>query len=166
MTAKKFRPAVRGLVLDNDNCVLLVKLVFPNGAWWVLPGGGIDQGEQHLDALYRELQEETGLINPSISGHVWNRVHQFDMTDTNGVRWDGQSESVYLVRTERFTPTPLFSSDELERENLFEHKWWTVPELLAYDGPDNLSPPDLASYIHVIIRDGVPMAPFDIFHSS
>lgn len=166
MTNPVFRPAVRGLVLDGDNCVLLVKLVFPHGAWWVLPGGGIDAGESHIDALHRELREETGLRNPTIGACVWNRVHQFSMTDTAGVEWNGQSESVYLVQTERFTPTPSFSTEELERENLFEHKWWTLSELLAYDGPDNLSPPDLASYLHVIIRDGVPAVPFEIFHSS
>lgn len=166
MTAKNFRPAVRGLVLDNNDCVLLVKLVFPQGSWWVLPGGGIDDGEEHLDALHRELREETGLDAPTIGACVWHRVHQFNMVDTTGVQWDGQSESVYLVRTERFTPTPALSSQELENENLFEHKWWTLSELLAYDGPDNLSPPDLASYIHVIVRDGVPSVPFDIFHSS
>jgi 8-oxo-dGTP pyrophosphatase MutT (NUDIX family) len=166
MTTPKLRPAVRGLVIDNDNCVLLVKLVFPNGSWWVLPGGGIDDGEDHLDALHRELLEETGLQSPTIGGCVWNRVHQFNMTDTDGVQWDGQTESVYLVQTERFIPAPSFSTEELERENLFEHKWWTLSELLTYDGPDNLSPPDLASYLHVIIRNGIPHTPFEIFHSS
>lgn len=166
MSSKRFRPAVRGLVLDDNNSVLLVKLVFPQGAWWVLPGGGIDEGEHYLDALHRELHEETGLVEPTIGPCVWNRVHQFNMTDTSGVQWDGQSESVYLVRTERFTPSPLFSTSQLESENLFEHKWWTLSELLAYDGPDNLSPPDLASYVHVIIRDGAPSVPFEIFHTS
>lgn len=166
MSNKTFRPAVRGLVIDDDNCVLLVKLVFPHGAWWVLPGGGIDSGEDHVNALLRELREETGLEDPTIGACVWNRVHEFSMTDTSGVQWDGQSESVYLVRTSRFTPSPFFNAAELEKENLFEHKWWTVSELLSYDGPDHLSPPDLASYVHVIINDGVPSLPFNIFHSS
>lgn len=166
MTNKNFRPAVRALVIDEDNAVLLVKLVFPHGSWWVLPGGGINNGEDLHDALRRELHEEVGLRDAEISDHVWNRIHQFQMTDTDGVSWDGQSESVFLVRTNRFTPAPLFSQEELRRENLCEHKWWTMTELLAHDGPDNISPPDLASYVHVIITNGVPATPFEIFHTS
>ena len=88
------------------------------------------------------------------------------MTDTEGRQWDGQQETVYMVRTERFTPQPLFSEAELQKENLFEHKWWSVSELLAYNGTDNFSPPDLASYVHVVVNNGVPAAPFEIFHSS
>lgn len=166
MSSKALRPAVRGLVIDDDNSILLVKLVFPHGAWWVLPGGGIDAGEDHHNALLRELREETGLEDPLIGTCVWNRVHEFSMVDTNGVQWQGQSESVYLVRTKRFTPAPSFSIEQLESENLFEHKWWTVSELLAYDGPDHLSPPDLASYVHVIVNNGAPSVPFEIFHTS
>lgn len=166
MSTQRIRPAVRGLVMDQDNCVLMVKLVFPHGAWWVLPGGGIDEGEDHLTALHRELHEETGLVNAPIGPPVWNRVHVFTMTDTDGHEWDGQSETAYLVRTERFIPTPFFTDAELRRENLCEHKWWSLAELFAYDGNDNFSPPDLASYIHIVVNEGVPTTPFQMFHSS
>lgn len=166
MSNQRIRPAVRGLVMDHDNHILMVKLVFPHGSWWVLPGGGIDDGEDHHSALHRELHEETGLRDATIGAPVWNRVHLFQMTDTEGRHWDGQQETVYMVRTERFTPQPHFSDAELQRENLFEHKWWSVSELLAYNGTDNFSPPDLASFVHVVVNNGVPVTPFEIFHSS
>jgi 8-oxo-dGTP pyrophosphatase MutT (NUDIX family) len=59
VTDRGLRAAVRALVLDENDHVLMVRLVFGHGAYWVLPGGGIDEGEDVLSALRRELREET-----------------------------------------------------------------------------------------------------------
>ncbi|MEY4251954.1 MAG: hypothetical protein RL691_835, partial [Actinomycetota bacterium] len=52
-SSPRLRPAVRGLIIDNTNSVLMVKLVFPHGAWWVMPGGGIEENEDLHTALQR-----------------------------------------------------------------------------------------------------------------
>ena len=161
-TPLPLRPAVRGLVIDTENSVLLVRLVFPDGAWWVLPGGGIDAGEDHATALHRELAEEVGLVGATIGLPVWERTHYFQMTDTDGVEWGGQTEMVYFVRTERFDPSPHFSEEQLRAEGLHEHKWWTIDDIAAYDGTDSFAPPQIAEHLSHIVNHGVPVPPFVI----
>jgi 8-oxo-dGTP pyrophosphatase MutT (NUDIX family) len=72
---------VRGMVLDSDNKVFLVKHTYISG--WHLPGGGVEVGESFLEALTRELFEE-GRIVPSgkpelhgvfLNSHVSRRDH-------------------------------------------------------------------------------------------
>ena len=42
-----------------DGSVLLVKEAHDDGTpFWTLPGGGLEYGESHVDALRRELREE------------------------------------------------------------------------------------------------------------
>lgn len=50
------REAVRGIILDNRK-ILLIKT---NKGDYKLPGGGIKKGEDKIDALKREVKEETG----------------------------------------------------------------------------------------------------------
>ena len=159
---RRIRPAVRGLVIDGNDHVLMVRLVYPHGAFWVLPGGGIEEGEDVLDALRRELREETGLTEPVIGGHVWNRLHEFRLVDTAGVEWHGQRESVFLVRTERFDITPSMSTEELHAENLHEHRWWSLDELAGYSGDDVFAPRDIHVHVRAVVEHGVPVVPFEI----
>ncbi len=54
-------PAVQGL-LERDGRVLLARRgIEPRLGYWDIPGGFLEEGEEALDGLRRELREETGL---------------------------------------------------------------------------------------------------------
>ncbi|MFZ2483113.1 MAG: NUDIX domain-containing protein, partial [Streptococcus parauberis] len=46
-------------VIPNSDKTEVILVQAPNGAWF-LPGGEIEEGENHLTALERELIEELG----------------------------------------------------------------------------------------------------------
>jgi ADP-ribose pyrophosphatase YjhB (NUDIX family) len=55
-------PAVSALVTDAQGNVLLARrAVDPDAGLWDVPGGFLEEGEHPLDALRRELLEETGV---------------------------------------------------------------------------------------------------------
>lgn len=58
--------AVSGLISHQDGNILLIKS--PRRGW-EFPGGQVEEGENIIDALIREVQEETG-INASIGSLV------------------------------------------------------------------------------------------------
>jgi 8-oxo-dGTP diphosphatase len=47
-------------VCRRDDTVLLARWTGPRGPEWTLPGGGLDHGEDPVDAAVREVREETG----------------------------------------------------------------------------------------------------------
>jgi ADP-ribose pyrophosphatase YjhB (NUDIX family) len=63
------RIRVAALIL-HQNRVLLIRQEKAGRAYWLLPGGGVEPGETIEQALRRELQEETGLVDITVAGPV------------------------------------------------------------------------------------------------
>ena len=156
----RIRQAVRALLVTADQHILLVRFEFPDATVWSLPGGGIDPGESHLEALHRELVEEVGLHDPVVGAHVWNREHIIPHED--GL-WDGQQDRYYLVEArERFAPAPALSWEQLRAERLHELRWWHLDDIesATTDGVW-FSPRRLGPLLRQLLTDGPPPAPLD-----
>jgi ADP-ribose pyrophosphatase YjhB (NUDIX family) len=99
---------VRGVAVDAEGRVLLVKHTYLRG-WW-LPGGGVERGQTCEDALIREMQEEAGVIiegRPTlISVHANERFFRGD--------------HVLVYRIDRYSLTERTSHGEIAEVGWFD----------------------------------------------
>lgn len=62
---------VRAVILDEQRRVLMVKQHHEGRDIWMVPGGGIEEGEDARTAGVREIREETGL-DVEIGKLIWH----------------------------------------------------------------------------------------------
>ncbi len=143
------RLAARVLVIDPDGHVLLLKGFDParpeQGTWWLVPGGGVDDGETFEEAAQRELREETGLVVDDVGAPIFDRRVEFEFEDDH---FD-QHELFFCVRTERFELDRSAWTD-IEMRSVLEHKWWSHAELVATE--ETIYPEALAERLAMIVE--------------
>jgi double-stranded uracil-DNA glycosylase len=137
------RPAVRALVVDRRDRVLLVRFRNTYGdTWWATPGGALEPGETAEAALRRELREEVGLHDFELGRRLWARDVVF--------AWDRrllrQMEEVYLVRVEAHEPAPTI---DLSAESVAGVRWWTLDELESAE--ERVSPRELPEHVRAVL---------------
>ena len=66
------RNGVGIVVLNKENKVFVGKRIDNQKNFWQMPQGGVDDGEDHLSAAYRELEEETGIRNVKLLKELSN----------------------------------------------------------------------------------------------
>jgi 8-oxo-dGTP diphosphatase len=150
------REAVRAIVVDDAQRLLLVRFEFPDREVWAAPGGGIERGESHEAAVRRELREEVGVRDVALGPPVWKRIHRF----TTMPGYSGQRETFYLVPLHGTPGTPAFSDEELRAEGLAGSRWWTLKELNNAQHT-RFAPQRLPELYESLLQRGPPEEPID-----
>jgi 8-oxo-dGTP pyrophosphatase MutT (NUDIX family) len=147
------------VVIDTDGRTLLFRARVPGRederVFWITPGGGIQEGEDELAAVRRELFEETGLSPVEVGPCIWKRDHTF--------RWgDGmlrQVESYYLVRAAPFEVSTENHEAE-ERDFLTAYRWFTLDELREHS--EVLVPANFAELLEPLLVGIYPLRPISV----
>ena len=67
------RKAVRGVILDDNNLLM----IHTNKGDYKFPGGGVDQNESKMEALAREIEEESGYIVKAVDRQIGQIIERY-----------------------------------------------------------------------------------------
>ena len=78
------------IVLNNQNQVFVGKRKDNPGDRWQMPQGGVDKGESYINAMKRELFEETSIRSIKILKEL-DRIYEYELPDNLvGIIWKGK----------------------------------------------------------------------------
>ena len=84
------RTGVGIIVLNKENKVFVGKRKDNPGDKWQMPQGGVDEGEDYISAMKRELLEETSIENIKIIKEI-EKIYQYELPENLvGIIWKGK----------------------------------------------------------------------------
>ena len=84
------RTGVGIIVLNKQNKIFVGKRKDNPGDKWQMPQGGVDEGEDYITAMRRELLEETSIQNIEIIKEI-EKIYQYELPkNLVGVIWKGK----------------------------------------------------------------------------
>ena len=78
------------IVLNKQNKIFVGKRRDNPGDKWQMPQGGVDEGEDYITAMKRELLEETSIQNIEIIKEI-DKIYQYELPkNLVGIIWKGK----------------------------------------------------------------------------
>lgn len=139
------RPSVRGIIIRNNKVAMVYSQKFK---YYKFPGGGINAGESHFQALLREVEEETGLILDEKSIKDYGLVIR---------KQKGKIEDIFIQHNYYYTcdiktEHGIKKLDDYELDEGFILKWVTIEEALSVN---NLFDHDDEQLTEMVKRDSM-----------
>ena len=124
------RTGVGIVVLNSENKVFVGKRRDNPIDKWQMPQGGVDPGESLIEAMRRELLEETGITNIKILKEL-NYWLEYELPkDLIGIIWKGkfrgQKQRWFIVK---FLGTDKEVNVKTKSPEFIEWKWLNIEEL-------------------------------------
>ncbi len=96
------RSGVGIIVLNKQNKVFVARRIDNPKNFWQMPQGGVDEGENFLNAAYRELEEETSIKKVELIQELQGTI-TYELPDRLlGIIWKGkyrgQKQKWFLMR--------------------------------------------------------------------
>ena len=124
------RSGVGIVVLNKQNKVFVAKRIDNPKNFWQMPQGGVDEGENFLNAAYRELEEETSIKKVELIQELEGTITYELPNHLLGIIWKGkyrgQKQKWFLMR---------FIGDDNEiniktiKPEFLEWKWIEIDQL-------------------------------------
>ena len=96
------RKGVGVVFLNKKNQVFVARRIDNPNDFWQMPQGGIDKGENSLDAAYRELNEETSIKSVKLIQEIKDEITYNLPENLLGIIWKGkykgQTQKWYIMR--------------------------------------------------------------------
>ena len=130
------RTGVGIILLNNNNQVFVGKRKDNPGDKWQMPQGGVDEGEDFISAMKRELMEETSIKNIKILKEL-KHLYQYDLPkNLVGIIWKGkfrgQKQKWFITR---FLGDDTEINLKTKNPEFIEWKWiepGKLPEVIVY----------------------------------
>lgn len=127
-----YRPCAGIMLLNARGEVFVAKRIDTQAEAWQMPQGGVDEGEDVTEAMYRELWEETGVTRDKVSlleaPEEW--LH-YDLPEELigklwGGKYRGQKQRWFVLR---FEGEDADITIETEHPEFSEWKWLSMAQL-------------------------------------
>lgn len=122
------RPSVYAILRKGD--LVLTCRNKSNGKLW-FPGGGIDEGESHEQALLRECLEETGITNIDIKRLLGNFRNYF-YYEPEDLAMDAHLHFYECTTIEE----KVKSNEEVDDDEAVDFKWTSIDQIEQADLAD------------------------------
>ena len=124
------RIGVGMIVLNNQNQIFVGKRKDNPNDKWQMPQGGVEKGESFINAMKRELFEETSIRNIKIVKEV-DRIYEYELPDNLvGIIWKGK----YRGQKQKWFITKFLGDDSEINLNTKHPEFidwkWIEPKLL------------------------------------